>query len=93
MVVKICRRLTFAKVINHWNLWHTQKMSDHKEDLETGNRVARRHDEIKEENVNRYKEVVNTHMIVAALIATVGLTAGFAVPCGFDGNKEPSQHL
>lgn len=30
-------------------------------------------------------------MIVAALIATVALTAGFAMPGGFDGNQGPNQ--
>ncbi|WOG81472.1 hypothetical protein DCAR_0100619 [Daucus carota subsp. sativus] len=37
------------------------------------------------------KEMVNTHMIVAALITTIALTAGFAMPGGFDGNQGPNQ--
>ncbi|KAL8111595.1 hypothetical protein AgCh_019348 [Apium graveolens] len=37
------------------------------------------------------RRAANTHMIVAALITTVALTAGFAMPDGFDGNQGPSQ--
>lgn len=90
-VVKVRRKLIIAKVMNHQNLRDTQHMSDLKEDLETGNKVARHHKEMNKKFVNAYKEVVNTHMIVVALIATVALTAGFAMPGGFDGNKEKTQ--
>ncbi|KAF1002028.1 protein ACCELERATED CELL DEATH 6-like [Apium graveolens] len=86
-VRKVRRKLMGAKVMNHPNLRDTQNMSD----LEAGNKVARRHKEINKICVNGYKEVVNTHMIVAALIATVALTAGFTMPGGFDGNKEKTQ--
>lgn len=89
--MKVRRKLIKAEVMNHPNLRDTQNMSDLKEDLETGNKVARHHKEINKKYVNGYKEVVNTHMIVAALIATVALTAGFAMPGGFDGNKEKTQ--
>ncbi|KAL8107323.1 protein ACCELERATED CELL DEATH 6-like [Apium graveolens] len=44
-----------------------------------------------EERKKELKEMVNTHMIVAALITTVALTAGFAMPGGFDGNEGPNQ--
>lgn len=40
-----------------------------------------------EGKLNRNKTLVNTHMIVAALITTVAFTAGFALPGGFDEKK------
>ncbi|KAL8111591.1 protein ACCELERATED CELL DEATH 6-like [Apium graveolens] len=43
------------------------------------------------EKVEEYRRAINTHMIVAALITTVAITAGFAMPGGFDGNEGPTQ--
>ncbi|KAL8111593.1 hypothetical protein AgCh_019346 [Apium graveolens] len=44
-----------------------------------------------DEIIEGYRRAINTHMIVAALITTVALTAGFAMPGGFDGNEGPTQ--
>ncbi|WOG85554.1 hypothetical protein DCAR_0104745 [Daucus carota subsp. sativus] len=37
------------------------------------------------------RQRANTHMVVAALVTTVALTAGFAMPGGFNGNLGPEQ--
>ncbi|KAL1804396.1 hypothetical protein ACET3Z_033043 [Daucus carota] len=37
--------------------------------------------------VEKYEKAINTHIIVAALIATVALTAGFAMPGGFNSTE------
>ncbi|KAA8527707.1 hypothetical protein F0562_035424 [Nyssa sinensis] len=39
------------------------------------------------------REVANTHLIVAALIATVTFTAGFTVPGGYEDNEGPNQGM
>ncbi|KAK6933369.1 Ankyrin repeat, partial [Dillenia turbinata] len=39
------------------------------------------------------KRVGDTHLIVAALIATVTFAAGFTVPGGYDGNEGPNQGM
>ncbi|KAK6933366.1 Ankyrin repeat, partial [Dillenia turbinata] len=44
----------------------------------------------KEESLKR---VGDTHLIVAALIATVTFAAGFTVPGGYDGNEGPNQGM
>ncbi|XP_074362239.1 protein ACCELERATED CELL DEATH 6-like [Apium graveolens] len=41
--------------------------------------------------VTEFNKVLSTHMILAALIATVALTAGFSMPGGFNGNEGPTQ--
>lgn len=46
-------------------------------------KVEKKEEKEKEEHRN----MINTHMIVAALITTVALTAGFAMPGGFDQNN------
>lgn len=63
-------------VKKHWGLWRLRK----KFDLEDQNNEKRG----TEGMIERYKTVFSTHMIVAALITTVALTAGFAMPGGFD---------
>uniref|UniRef100_A0A5B7AUZ0 PGG domain-containing protein n=1 Tax=Davidia involucrata TaxID=16924 RepID=A0A5B7AUZ0_DAVIN len=37
------------------------------------------------------RKTADTHLIVAALVATVTFAAGFTVPGGFDGNEGPNQ--
>lgn len=83
------RTLIDAKVKQHWHLWSTLKKKE--VDIEKGRRVVRHNEKINQDQVEEYKKAINTHMIVAALIATVALTAGFAMPGGFDGNEGPTQ--
>ncbi|KAK1401152.1 hypothetical protein POM88_000757 [Heracleum sosnowskyi] len=69
---KIRRKLCKAKVRNHRYLWDTQKGPGGvtpKEDTRPFTQA-----------VNSLKKLVNTHMIVSALIATVALTAGLTIP-------------
>lgn len=58
------------------------------EDPENGKNEKQREMEIERKYVERTEKTINTHIIVAALITTVALTAGFAVPGGFEGNNE-----
>lgn len=62
------------------NLW----LQDLESRILNENRVEQQEAEIIE-------KWINTHIIVATLIATVALTAGFAMPGGFDGNKGTTQ--
>ncbi|WOG85561.1 hypothetical protein DCAR_0104752 [Daucus carota subsp. sativus] len=43
------------------------------------------------ERIEIQRQRANTHMVVAALVTTVALTAGFAMPGGFNGNLGPDQ--
>lgn len=73
----IVRRVFNRKdVKKHWSMWRFRKNLD----LE----VQRDEKLGKEKLMKRYKTVINTHMVVAALITTVALTAGFAMSGGFD---------
>ena len=72
------RTLVDANVKKHWHVLQT---------LEEG--YIQNEEDTKEVEV--YKRWISTHMVVAALIATVALTAGFAMPGGFDGNQGQSQ--
>lgn len=62
------------------NLW----LQDVESRILTENRVEQQEAEMIE-------KWINTHIIVATLIATVALTAGFTMPGGFDGNKGTTQ--
>lgn len=72
--------LVNANVRKPWLLWQAHEEPD----IETANNADTR-------KVEEYRKMISTHMIVAALIATVALTAGFTMPGGFDGNQGPSQ--
>ncbi|KAK6929191.1 Ankyrin repeat, partial [Dillenia turbinata] len=50
-------------------------------------------DKAEEEEMEILKKVGDTHLIVAALIATVTFAAGFTVPGGYDGNEGPNQGM
>nr|XP_017223896.1 PREDICTED: protein ACCELERATED CELL DEATH 6-like isoform X2 [Daucus carota subsp. sativus] len=72
------RTLVDANVKKHWHFLQA---------LEEG--YTQNEEDTKE--VELYKRWISTHMVVAALITTVALTAGFAMPGGFDGNQGQSQ--
>lgn len=76
---KIFWKLCKAKVRNHGRLWYTQK--------KPGGATQDKDQRPFSETVNSLKKLVNTHMIVSALIATVALTAGFTIPGGFNEEK------
>lgn len=61
------------------------------EDPENGKNGKQKETETVREFLERTEKTINTHIIVAALITTVALTAGFAVPGGFDAEKGPTQ--
>ncbi|XP_017242448.2 protein ACCELERATED CELL DEATH 6-like isoform X2 [Daucus carota subsp. sativus] len=69
--------ISLDTVGNHWNHWVGRKVVE----------VER----VDEESIKWQRQMVNTHVIVAALITTVALTAGFDMPGGFDGNQGPNQ--
>ncbi|KAL8110484.1 protein ACCELERATED CELL DEATH 6-like [Apium graveolens] len=77
--------LVNANVKKHRHLWRTLKEPD----------IDRASSGVKKNKIaqqfKEHREMISTHMIVAALIATVALTAGFAMPGGFDGNQGPTQ--
>lgn len=79
--------LISAKVNNHGHLWTTLKEPD----VEKGITRLRNADEYRKEKLHEHKNLINTQMVVAALIATVAMTAGFAMPGGFDGNQGQNQ--
>ncbi|KAL1804301.1 hypothetical protein ACET3Z_032948 [Daucus carota] len=72
------RTLVDANVKKHWHFLQA---------LEEG--YIQNEEDTKE--VELYKRWISTHMVVAALITTVALTAGFAMPGGFDGNQGKAQ--
>lgn len=82
----IKKTLIYANVQKHWHLWRTLKEPD----IEMENRVAIQ-DEKNTQEVKEYKNMISKHMIVAALIATIALTAGFTMPGGFDANEGPTK--
>lgn len=76
----IVRRVFNRKdVKSHWSLWRLRKKFDLEEQ-----RDKKRGTEGK---LKEYKKVINSHMIVAALITTVALTAVFSMPGGFDDKQ------
>lgn len=75
-----------AKVKQHKYLRWTQKEPD----LEMGEWESTVN-KLKSVMVTEFNKVLSTHMILAALIATVALTAGFSMPGSFDGNQGPTQ--
>lgn len=84
--VMIEETLIKANVKQHKYLRRTQKEPD----IEMGeweNTV----NTLKSVMFKEYNKWLSTHMILAALIATVALTAGFSMPGSFDGNKGPTQ--
>ncbi|KAL8157555.1 uncharacterized protein LOC141714195 [Apium graveolens] len=93
MVNTIRWKLIYKKVANFSNRGVRRSISNLEHDLETGNRLAKHNDKLNMEYLNKFKEAVNTHMIVAALIASVALTAGLAVPGGFVEGKGYPQLL
>ncbi|XP_063940848.1 protein ACCELERATED CELL DEATH 6-like [Daucus carota subsp. sativus] len=72
------RTLVDANVKKHWHFLQA---------LEEG--YIQNEEDTKE--VELYKRWISIHMVVAALITTVALTAGFAMPGGFDGNQGKAQ--
>lgn len=46
-----------------------------------------------EKKIQKMRIYFDTHMLVAALIATVTFTSGFTLPGGFDGNEGPKQGM
>ncbi|KAK1401186.1 PGG domain-containing protein [Heracleum sosnowskyi] len=88
------KALIHAKVKMHWHLWGILKepfvvredfVLRHKERVKLEKEINN------SRQVKQYNKEFSTHMIVAALIATVALTAGFAMPGGFDDDKGPLQ--
>ncbi|KAL8108570.1 hypothetical protein AgCh_024879 [Apium graveolens] len=71
-------------VKKYWNLWRYRKR--YYQGQEKYKKMG------PEGGLEENRTVMNTHMIVAALITTVALTAGFAMPGGFD-DKEGSAVL
>lgn len=69
----------------HWDGWIMKMRVEER----YGRRLTPEEDD--KLNIKRYREKANTHMVVAALITTVALTAGFTMPGGFDGNQGPNQ--
>lgn len=60
------------------------------ERLEEMEKAREDEDNEKDENV---KKMGKTHMVVAALIATITFAAGFAVPGGYDADQGPNQGM
>ncbi|XP_074378084.1 uncharacterized protein LOC141719603 [Apium graveolens] len=82
-VFRISKALIKANIKQHWDLWHGQRQTD----VEKGAILEKHYQQIGEERINRFKNVINARMVVAALIATVALTAGFAMPGGFNEQR------
>lgn len=74
-----------TNVKKHWHLWRTLKDPD----IEEANLVLQ-NEKLMEDNFKEYRKMINSHMVVAALVATAALTAGFTMPGGYDGEQGPN---
>lgn len=82
--------LVSGENLNLWSILerkHADKVlaqSNKKRQLDPNADQKEKEEEEEEKDKEVYRNMINTHMIVAALITTVALTAGFAMPGGFD---------
>ncbi|KAL8155106.1 hypothetical protein AgCh_000482 [Apium graveolens] len=85
--VKVRTSLIEAKVKKHWRLWRILKEPE----TESGKRVEKHTEKTNSSKVEEYRTMINSQMVVSALIATVAFSLLFNMPGGFDGNKGPKQ--